>query len=277
MPVSSALIGGSLSHDSPLLGGLVVAAVRERLAGTAVETVLLYVAEQAILPSPWVDAGPEREQRWSQSRASTARVWLWLPVLWAARTGDLHRAWRDELPVAEVGDVAAVEVAAAAMSLAELPIQPWEPFSGAGERPALDSWFRVVATLMFDTIFSVRDAVAQRRVDPDNSWYSFVVPAAAQQAVNVLHASYSSAVLQPSMADDCHDPVGEPGRSVEFAATIAGFSDADRGLIEPPAPWYWRPGLNQHTAFEASATAPHDRESGGESTDVASPATDCGN
>lgn len=185
-------------------------------------TLVEYAREQALLPVPVAGAGPEWEACWSAARARAARIWLLLPVLIQARTGELPADWRGRVRAATRTEAAAsVEVAAAVLELGEMPRQVWEPDANVGVRMAADAWYQAVSVMLLEVWSLVFYGEQQHRTDRDNPWYSETVPAACQAAAWVVALAHRAALTQ-----------GEP-------PGVAGTAAEDRRLIEAPLPWFW--------------------------------------
>jgi hypothetical protein len=176
----------------------------------------LFCFEQATLDDPGA----------AMARGVGARCYLWLATLWAARTGELRAGWRDDLPACD--ETSCVAIAAAAMDLAGLEIQPWERHAGGvgGVQAAVNAWYQAVTVMLFDANFMLRDAIVEGRC-PDDEWHRHTLPGALQQAVYTTQMSFNTALFDDherfAFLRDC-GPLGWP---------------ADSALLGP-APDTWR-------------------------------------
>ncbi|MEB3065515.1 hypothetical protein [[Mycobacterium] zoologicum] len=192
---------------------------------SCIDIIAAFAREQATLPAPSAYAEPEWQNYWAHARFNCARIWLLLPVLWRIRCGEADAGWRDEVrAVAQAVAPTSLEVTTAAMAVADLPPQPWDPADHGPHttyQAAADTWYQACSALLLDAIFNVQDAIAQGRVDLANRWYTETLPLACRQAATVLEESWRNA------------------RNMGAGPAAAGFSHANGRLIDAVLPRYW--------------------------------------
>lgn len=164
-----------------------------------------------------------------------ARAYVWMPVLWSARRGDLLRGWQRDLPDPGDDHPGAAAIRAAADQLrSHGATAPWQPLSGAGARHATLAWHTDVQALigpMLTALESERWGAGTRNV-----WMT------VSRVQTMARLAGRSALAQPLSTVLEHETYEM--RCVRDAA--AHLSAEDRALVLTPAPATWMAGAGDY-------------------------------